>query len=72
MATKTIKTKVTVGVPGDEPGTVLFIPAGEPVSLDADEADRILARWGGEVLSEETDEPEEVAEPRRRGRPRKF
>lgn len=30
--------------------------AGEPVTLDADEADRIIARFGGEVLEEIPDE----------------
>ncbi len=30
--------------------------AGEPVTLDADEADRIIARFGGEVLEETPDE----------------
>lgn len=29
---------------------------GTPVTLDADEADRILARWGGEVVDEDSDE----------------
>ncbi|MRI57415.1 hypothetical protein D8770_26285 [Methylobacterium sp. DB1607] len=28
---------------------------GMPVTLDADEADRILARWGGEVVDEDED-----------------
>ena len=30
--------------------------AGEPVTLGADEADRIIARFGGEVLTEIADE----------------
>ena len=29
------------------------VPPGEPVILDADEADRILARWGGEEIADE-------------------
>ena len=29
---------------------------GTPVTLDADEADRIIARWGGEVLEEIPDD----------------
>lgn len=30
--------------------------AGEPVTLDADEADRIIARFGGEVLTDAADD----------------
>ena len=33
------------------------MPPGAEVELDAEEADRILARWGGEVLEVLPDDP---------------
>ncbi len=63
---KTIVTKVTVHAPKGrwvphlyddmgnmrKPGAmnVEAIPPGDPVALDADEADAILARFGGEIV----------------------
>lgn len=41
--------------------------AGEPVTLDADEADRIVARFGGEVLEEIPDEAP-AADPKAAGK----
>lgn len=46
MSTKTIITTVTlVGAKGEE-----YVP-GTPVALPAEEADRILERFGGEVVT---------------------
>lgn len=64
--TKTVTTTVTLGVPGDEPGAIRYVPPGVPVTLDADEADQILARFGGaEVEDEADDAPAPVARTRR-------
>jgi hypothetical protein len=67
MATKTIKTTVTVHVPAkgfvpfeyDTNGgrikgeyKVIAIKPGDPVTVDADEADYLIKRFGGEVVSE--------------------
>lgn len=67
MATKTIKANVTIGVAGemstrgtvDAMGNVIeiphldtvYVPPGTPVTLDAAEADAILARFGGEEVA---------------------
>lgn len=61
MPQKTIITTVAVGVPDPASPkftpTVMLIAPGTPVTLDADEADRILARWGGEVVATVADDP---------------
>lgn len=66
-ATKTIRTKVTLHAPAkdfvpfefDNNGAVTkgkyavdAFPPGTPVTLDADEADAILARFGGEEVTD--------------------
>lgn len=57
---KTIVTTITIGVAGapaeDGSLSTLYAPPGSEVTLAADEADRILARFGGEVLAELPDE----------------
>lgn len=66
--TKTVITTVTLGVPGDEPGAVRYVPPGVPVTLDADEADQILARFGGAEVEVEADDAPTPAPRARRGR----
>lgn len=77
MATKTIKANVTIGVAGaagtrhvpDGRGNFVevpcieteYVPPGTPVTLDATEADVILARFGGEVV--EAHDEEELSPP---------
>jgi hypothetical protein len=56
MATKTITLPITCGVAGkvskDKDGNVTavetkYIPPGTPITLDADEADKLVAQHGG-------------------------
>lgn len=59
---KRIIAYVTIGVDSGqrtEDGTrvTLMMPPGAEVELDADEADRIIERWGGEVLEVLPDDP---------------
>lgn len=62
MPKKRITTNVTVAVSDDEQGgygapVAFYAPPGTEIILEADEADRIMARWGGEVLEVIPDEP---------------
>ncbi|MGU3662004.1 hypothetical protein [Methylobacterium fujisawaense] len=62
MPKKRITTNVTVGVSdGEHAGygapVAFHAPPGTEIILEADEADRIMARWGGEVLEVIPDEP---------------
>ncbi|SEH31588.1 hypothetical protein SAMN02799636_01101 [Methylobacterium sp. 275MFSha3.1] len=59
MPKKRITAGVTVAVPDEEhgPAVAFHAPPGTEIILEADEADRIIARWGGEVLEVIPDEP---------------
>lgn len=62
MPKKRITTNVTVAVSnGEHAGygmpVAFYAPPGTEIELEADEADRIIARWGGEVLEVLPDEP---------------
>lgn len=62
MPKKRITTNVTVAVTdGEHAGygapVAFYAPPGTEIILEADEADRIMARWGGEVLEVIPDEP---------------
>lgn len=61
MPKKKITADVTLGVDSgyrDAAGAPIttMVPPGTEVVLEASEADRIIARWGGEVLEEIPDE----------------
>lgn len=60
MPKKIIITTVTLAVSaeGTPPGenVAVYLPPGAEATLDADEADRILARWGGEIIAVIPDE----------------
>lgn len=61
MPKKRITTNVTVAVTdGEHAGygmpAAFYAPPGTEIVLEASEADRIMARWGGEVLEEIPDE----------------
>lgn len=58
MPKKRITANVTIAVPDEEhgPAVQFYAPPGTEVILEADEADRIIARWGGEVLEMIPDE----------------
>ncbi len=58
MPKKRITAGVTVAVPDEEhgPAVAFYAPPGTEIVLEADEADRIIARFGGEVLEVIPDE----------------
>lgn len=61
MPKKRITTNVTVAVSDDEQGgfiapVAFYAPPGTEIVLEASEADRIMDRWGGEVLEVIPDE----------------
>lgn len=51
MATKTIMSEITLISGG------VYHPPGTPVTIDAEEADSILARFGGEEVSGDAELP---------------
>lgn len=61
MPKKTIIANITLHVPSghysaDEAPIAQAVPPGTEVTLDAEEADRIVKRWGGEILAVIPDE----------------
>lgn len=59
MPKKRCTVGVTVAVPDEEygPSVAFYAPPGTEIILESDEADRIIARWGGKVLEVIPDEP---------------